>query len=166
MYSFSNICSLFHRSRIILLNINAYAFLSCHDVSCHVSRICRNSSSGLAWGHLRVRAHVHVHTCNLFLQECVLLHRSFLTLPSPLDGGWLLVAGRWFCLHYVNVPVHNKPRMHHTVHYTVVTNQRIESIMICVWFHSSLLLHVHVHVLYIQQDLIRAKQPNHPINRY
>lgn len=42
-------------------------------------------------------------------------------------GGWLLVAGRWFCLHYVNVPVHNKPRMHHTVHYTVVTNQRIES---------------------------------------
>ena len=124
---------------------------SCHAM-CHVSRIYRNSSSGLAWGHLRVRA------------QCVLLHRSFLTLPSPLDGGWLLVAGRWFCLHYVNVPVHNKPRMHHTVHYTVVTNQRIESIMICVWFHSSLLLHVHV--LYIQQDLIRAKQPNHPINRY
>lgn len=84
----------------------------------------------------------------------------YTTIPS----WWWLVAGGWFCLHYVNVPVHNKPRMHHTVHYTVVTNQRIESIMICVWFHSSLLLHVHV--LYIQQDLIRAKQPNHPINRY
>ena len=157
MYSFSNICSLFHRSRIILLNINAYAFLSCHDVSCHVSRICRNSSSGLAWGTYEYE---HMYILAISFSKNVFFYIVRSLHYHPL----LMVAGRWFCLHYVNVPVHNKPRMHHTVHYTVVTNQRIESIMICVWFHSSLLLHVHV--LYIQQDLIRAKQPNHPINRY
>ena len=94
--------------------------MMCHDVSCHVSRICRNSSSGLAWGTYEYE-HMYIlaisFSKNVFFYIVRSLHYHPLLMVA---GGWSLVLPT-LCKR---TAVHNKPRMHHTVHYTKSTQEK------------------------------------------